>query len=102
MTRVYRHHNTTKMVVRNLAPNTTKDMLDAMFAKYGSVHSVKLATDVMTGRCGGVAYVSVTERINGAARRALDGSLCEGRVISVSIEHKAGRGIGQVSGKPAG
>lgn len=87
----YKQHFATKLVVRNLAPNTTVEKLNFMFADYGAVHSVKLLTDVMTGRCGGVAYVTVDEQVTGSACDALDGSRHEGRVIQVSIEHKSGR-----------
>ena len=85
----------TRMVVRNLAPNTTAETLNLMFAEHGAVHSVKLITDVMTGRCGGVAYVTVDERVAGSARDALDGSHHEGRIIQVSIEKKSVWTVGQ-------
>lgn len=96
---MYKHHFTTKMVVRNLAPNTTIEKLNTMFEEYGAVHSVKLMTDVMTGRCGGVAFVTVDERVTGSACGALDGSRYEGRVIRVSIERKPGRTFGRGSSK---
>ncbi|MDJ0927891.1 MAG: RNA-binding protein [Gammaproteobacteria bacterium] len=95
MSPVYRYHAMTRMVVRNLAPNTTAEALNSMFAEHGAVHSVKLITDVMTGRCGGVAYVTIDERVTGAARDALDGSRHEGRVIEVSIEKKSVWTVGQ-------
>lgn len=90
---MYKHHFTTKMVVRNLAPNTTVEKLNFMFEEYGAVHSVKLMTDVMTGRCGGVAFITVDEQITGSACDALNGSRHEGRVIQVSIEQKSGRTV---------
>jgi len=96
-----KHHFSTKMVVRNLAPNTTVEKLNFMFAEYGAVHSVKLRADVMTGRCGGVAFVTVGEQVTGSACDALDGSRHEGRVIHVSIEHKPGRTVGRGDRKAA-
>ncbi|MFW2405401.1 MAG: RNA-binding protein [Gammaproteobacteria bacterium] len=101
MTPAYKHHFSTKMVVRNLAPDTTVEKLNFMFAEYGAVHSVKLRTDVMTGRCGGVAYVTVDEQVTGSAQNALDGSHQEGRVIRVSIEQKSGRTAGRRNPKAA-
>lgn len=101
MTPAYKHHLTTKMVVRNLAPNTTVEKLNFMFERYGAVHSVKLMSDVMTGRCGGVAYVAVGEEVAGSARNALDGTRHEGRVIRVSIEQKPGRSISHGDRKAA-
>jgi len=96
MTPVYKHHASTKLVVRNLAPNTTADNLNFMFEEFGTVQSVKLMTDVMTGRCRGVAFVTVDEQVTGSACNALNGSRQEGRIIQVSIEQKAGRTIGHV------
>lgn len=88
---MHKHHYSTKMVVRNLAPTTTTAMLNVMFEEFGAVHSVKLTTDVMTGRCGGVAYVTVDEQVTGSACAALNGSRHEGRIIRVSIEQKSAR-----------
>jgi RNA recognition motif-containing protein len=85
---MYRTHSSTKLVVRNLAPTTTAAMLNVMFKEFGAVNSVRMATDVMTGRCGGVAYVTVDEEVTGAACAALHGSRHEGRTIHVSIERK--------------
>jgi hypothetical protein len=59
-------------------------------------------TDVMTGRCSGVAYVTVDEVLAGSARAVLDGSSYGGRIIQVSIEHKPGRPIWNARSKPIG
>jgi len=93
---MYKHQPSTKMVVRNLAPNTTAGKVNFMFEAFGAVRSVKLMTDVMTGRCRGVAFVTVDEQVSGSAREALNGSCHEGRTIQVSIEQKSGRTIGHV------
>jgi len=81
-------HPTTKLVVRNLSPQMTAQGLRAHFASHGSVRSVRLATDIMTGTCRGVGFVSLDEADNGAALAALDGSSLGGRTISVTIEPK--------------
>ena len=94
---MYKHHPSTKMVVRNLAPNTTAGNLNFMFEEFGAVRSVKLMTDVMTGRCRGVAFVTVDEQVSGSACDSLNGSRHEGRIIQVSIEQKSGRTIGHAA-----
>ena len=78
----------TKMMVQNLSPSTTTESLNKLFAKFGTVHSVSLATDIMTGRCGGVGFVNLDEQNDGAALFALDGKLFDGRVLSVTLERK--------------
>lgn len=87
----YRHSN--KIVVHNLAPSVTVEILTRIFEEFGTVRTVKLMTDVMTGRCCGVGFVTLDEHVTGSALAALDGSSCEGRVIQVSVEHKLGRPI---------
>ncbi len=78
----------TKMMVENLSPRTTAESLDKLFAEFGTVHSVSLATDVMTGRCGGFGFVNLYEQDDGAARYALDGRRLDGRVLRVTFESK--------------
>lgn len=100
MARPYQHRNTTKLALRNLAPNTTGKTLNSMLQVHGDVRSVQMMTDVMTGHCSGVAYVTVDDLVPGSARAALNGSFCGGRIIQVSIEHKPGRSIFSAVGKP--
>jgi RNA recognition motif-containing protein len=76
------------MVVRNLSPEMTAERLSRLFSVHGAVRSVRLATDVMTGRCSGIAYVSLDELRTGAALDALDRSRLGGRLISVTMERK--------------
>lgn len=102
MTPIGKYHYTTKLVVRNLAPTMTVDKVNSMFEDYGAVRSVRLMTDVMTGRCSGVAFVSVDEHVTGAAVNALDRSCQYGCVIRVSIEQKTGWIIGRATGEAAG
>ena len=78
----------TKMVVHNLSPLMTVERLDRLFSEFGTVRSVRLATDVMTGRCGGFGFVHLYERDTGAALCALDGQDFGGRVLRVTIEQK--------------
>ena len=78
----------TKMMVQNLSPSTTTESLNKLFAKFGTVNSVSLATDIMTGRCGGVGFVNLDEQNDGAALFALDGKNFDGRVLSVTVERK--------------
>ncbi len=88
----------TKMVVRNLGPGTTSEAVGILFQAHGTVRSVRLMTDVMTGRCSGVAYVTLDEPVAGSACLALNGSDYEGRVIRVSVEKKTRWGVGASSG----
>ena len=76
----------TRMIVQNLSPRTTVESLNKLFAEFGTVRSVSLATDIMTGRCGGFGFVNLYEHDTGAALYALDGRYFHGRVLHVTFE----------------
>jgi len=78
----------TKLLVRNLSPNMTVQRLDRLFSEFGTVRSVSLATDVMTGRCGGFGHVHLHERDAGAALCALNGKSLGGRILRVTVEQR--------------
>jgi hypothetical protein len=78
----------TKMMVQNLSPHTTEESLSVLFEKFGAVQSVSLATDIMTGRCGGIGFVQLEEQNSGAALYSLDGKCVGGRVLCVTVEKK--------------
>jgi len=94
---MHKKYAMTKMVVQNLAPHMTVESLNNLFSAYGAVRSVSLATDIMTGRCGGFGFVSLDEPEAGAARDALDGTSLGGRRLRVTIEQKTARAYWQVS-----
>lgn len=79
---------TTKMMVQNLSARTTEDSLGRLFSEHGVVKSVSLATDIMTGRCGGFGYVHLDEPQTGTALKALNGQCIDNRVLIVTFERK--------------
>ncbi len=78
----------TKMMVENLSSRTTVESLNKLFSEFGAVRSVRLATDVMTGRCGGFGFVQLDEAHSGAALFALNGKCLGDRVLRVTLEQK--------------
>jgi RNA recognition motif-containing protein len=79
---------TTKMMVQNLSSRTTEESLSRLFSDYGAVRCVSLATDIMTGRCGGFGFVHLDEQQTGAALNALNGRCIDDRVLRVTFEQK--------------
>ena len=76
----------TKMMVQNLSSRTTVESLNRLFSEFGAVRSVSLATDIMTGRCGGFGFVHLDEQQTGAALYALNGRCLGDRVLRVTFE----------------
>jgi RNA recognition motif-containing protein len=78
----------TKMMVQNLSSRTTVESLNRLFSEFGAVRSVSLATDIMTGRCGGFGFVDLDEQQTGAALYAMNGRRLGDRVLRVTFEQK--------------
>ena len=74
----------TRLFVGNLAPSVTREMIESTFALHGSVSEVYLATNRITDRCRGFAFVTMdTEEGACKATEGLDGSVNNGRFIKV-------------------
>jgi cold-inducible RNA-binding protein len=74
-----------KLYVGNLPFSATEDELRELFARHGSVDSVKVIMDRETGRPRGFAFVEMSEPSAGAdAIRALDGTQLGGRSLKVN------------------
>ena len=51
-----------KLTILNLARNTTKEELKALFEKYGSVESCDLVLDKSTGKSKGFGFVEMPKQ----------------------------------------
>ena len=78
----------TRLFVENLSPHTTVESMNGLFAEFGTIRSISLATDVMTGRCGGFGFVHLYELDPGTALHALDGTVLGGRILRVIVDRK--------------
>ena len=75
----------TKLYVGNLSFNTTENDLQDAFAAHGTVASVDLIMDKMTGRSRGFAFVTMgTPESAKAAIAALHGAQMDGRPLTVN------------------
>lgn len=75
-----------KLFVGSLPWSVDDAQLAEMFSGYGEVVSARVITDRDTGRSRGFGFVEfANETSAAAAMEALDGSMVEGRNISVSI-----------------
>lgn len=89
----------TKLYVGNLSFNTTENDLQDAFAAHGTVASVDLIMDKMTGRSRGFAFVTMDSPDSAkAAISAMHGAQLDGRPLTVNEarprEERAPRGGG--------
>ncbi|TAE48364.1 MAG: RNA-binding protein [Cytophagales bacterium] len=70
--------------VSNIAFQVTENELQARFAEYGNVESVKIITDRDTGRSRGFGFVEMSDdNAGGAAVEGLNGLDLKGRPLVV-------------------
>lgn len=75
----------TKLYVGNLSFNTTENDLQDAFAPYGTVTSVDLIMDKMSGRSRGFAFVTMeTKEGADAAIQGMHGTELDGRPLTVN------------------
>ncbi len=70
--------------VGNLPWSATEDQVQALFAEFGDVQSVKLVNDRETGRARGFGFVEMEDPAATSAVEALDNSSFGGRTLRVN------------------
>ena len=87
-----------KLFVGNLPQDATETSVRSMFAEYGTVRSINLASDIFTGKCKGFGFIEMEGHEARAAQSALDGNMIANsdRSLKVRFEDpKAARGRGR-------
>jgi len=75
----------TKLLVGNLSPKTTENLLRDMFAVHGRVTEVDMIVDNVSGRSRGIAFVTMDSNSGAkAAAQALNGKTFDGRALMVN------------------
>jgi RNA recognition motif-containing protein len=81
------------MFVGNLPPDASEESVRALFAEFGTVRSIRLVSDIFTGRCRGFGFVEMEGHEARAAMGKLDGKTFGGKPMRVRFEDpKAARG----------
>ena len=74
-----------KIFAGNLSFQTTQDELTSLFTQYGTVDTVSVVTDRMTGQARGFAFVEMADAAEAdAAMSALNGTELNGRTLNVN------------------
>ena len=76
------------MFVGNLPPDASEDGVTDLFSEYGTVRSIRLATDVFTGKCRGFGFIEMEGHEARAAISDLDGKTWGGKPLRVRFEEK--------------
>jgi len=80
------------MFVGNLASDTTENDVRELFAQYGIVRGIKLATDIFSGKCRGFGLVEMEGHEARAAMAGLDGFMFKGKGLRVNEEKPKHKG----------
>jgi cold-inducible RNA-binding protein len=74
-----------RIYVGNLAFNTTKQAVEAMFSSIGAVQEVHIATDRDSGQPRGFGFVTMgTSEAAASAIATLNGAMLDGRALRVN------------------
>jgi RNA recognition motif-containing protein len=74
------------LFVGSLPPTATEESLTALFSQFGTVRSIRLNSDIFTGKCRGTGLIEMEGHEARAAIAALDGKMLEGNLLKVKIE----------------
>ena len=75
-----------KLFVGSLPSSATEESVTHHFAQFGKVHSIKLATDLFTGKCKGFGFIEMEGHEARAAIAELDGKTIDGKTLKVRFE----------------
>ncbi len=87
-----------KLFVGNLPQDATEESVRSMFAEFGTVRSVSVASDIFTGKCKGFGFIEMEGHEARAAQAALDGNMVSNSDKSLRVrfdDPKATRGRGR-------
>jgi RNA recognition motif-containing protein len=83
-----------KIFVGNLPPDATEETVSQLFSEYGTVRSIKLVTDVFSGKCKGFGNVEMEGHEARAAVAGLNGKLFGSKNLKVAFDDKRKKGRG--------
>lgn len=79
-----------KMFVGNLSPDSTEQSVTELFSQYGTVRSIRLVSDIFSGKCRGFGFIEMEGHEARAAIAGLDGKTVNGNSLRVRYEDPRG------------
>ena len=83
-----------RLFVGNLPSNATEVSVVKLFSECGKVHSIKLATDMFSGKCIGFGFISMEGHEAKVAIEKLNGYTYDGKTLRIGFDdstNKRGR-----------
>ena len=82
------------LAIYGLPISTTEESLGELVSAFGTVHSLKIVKDGLSGECKGVAFIRMDDDEAQAAIAGLDGKKNKGRPIRVGLHWPSNRSGG--------
>lgn len=80
-----------KLFIGNLPTSTTEVELTKLFSEYGTVRSIKIASDIFNNQCKGFGFIEMEGHEARAAIAALNGKNFKEKSLRVNFESPKGR-----------
>ena len=74
-----------KMFIGNLPADATEQSVREMFAAFGTVRSISVASDIFSGKCKGFGFIEMEGHEARAAQAALDGNMVDNSDRSLRV-----------------
>ena len=84
-----------KMFVGGLPLDSTEETVMALFEEFGKVRSIKLASDVFSGKCKGFGFIEMEGHEARAAIAGLNGKIVGEKSLKVQFENAKSKGRGR-------
>lgn len=75
-----------KMFVGNLPHDATEESVKALFSEFGTVRSIRLVSDIFSGKCKGFGFIEMEGHEARKAMAALDGKSFGNKSLRVRFE----------------
>jgi RNA recognition motif-containing protein len=77
-----------KLFVGNLPKDASEESVRELFSEYGTVRSIKINSDIFTGKCRGFGFIEMEGHEARAAVAELDGKSFGGNLLKIRFEDK--------------
>lgn len=82
-----------KLFVGNLPSDASEESIRELFSEFGRVRSIRINTDIFTGKCRGIGFIEMEGHEAKAAITGLDGKPFGGNQLKVQLDnpYRSGR-----------